>query len=52
MTGDFVLFVDDEQNILNAVKRLFISDPVSVLTATTAAEGMKLIKSNTVSVIV
>ena len=29
MTSDFVLFVDDEQNILNAVKRLFISDPVT-----------------------
>ena len=52
MTEDFVLFVDDEQNILNAVKRLFISDPVNVLTATTAREGMELLKSNTVSVIV
>ena len=52
MTSDFVLFVDDEQNILNAVKRLFISDPVNVLTATTAREGMELLKNNTVSVIV
>ena len=52
MMEDFVLFVDDEQNILNAVKRLFISDPVTVLTATTAIEGMELMKSNTVSVIV
>ncbi len=52
MTADFVLFVDDEQNILNAVKRLFISDPVCVLTATTALEGMELIKNNAVSVIV
>ena len=52
MTTDFVLFVDDEQNILNAVKRLFISDPVNVLTATTASGGMELMKRNTVSVIV
>ncbi len=52
MTADSVLFVDDEQNILSAVKRLFISDPVSVLTATSALEGMELIQSNTVSVIV
>ena len=52
MTSDFVLFVDDEQNILNAVKRLFISDPVNVLTAITAREGMELLKSKTVSVIV
>ena len=52
MTSDFVLFVDDEQNILSAVKRLFISDQVSVLTATSGLEGMELIKCNTVSVIV
>ena len=52
MTPDFVLCVDDEQNILNAVKRLFISDPVTVLTATTALEGMEILRHNTVSVIV
>ena len=52
MTKDFVLFVDDEQNILNALKRLFISDPVTVLTATSALDGMEIMKSNTVSVIV
>ena len=51
MKGDFVLFVDDEQNILNAVKRLFISDPVTVLTATTALEGIEILKHNPVSVI-
>jgi len=34
------------------VKRLFISDPVTVLTATTALEGIEILKSNTVSVIV
>ncbi|MGO9377012.1 MAG: HD domain-containing phosphohydrolase [Dissulfurispiraceae bacterium] len=52
MTADSVLFVDDEQNILSAVKRLFISDPVSVLTATSGLEGMELMKRNIVSVIV
>ena len=52
MTGDFVLFVDDEQNILSAVKRMLISDPICVLTATSALEGMELVKSNTVAVIV
>lgn len=52
MTEDHVLFVDDEQNILNAVKRLFISDPVDVLTASTAIEGMELMKHNTVSVVI
>jgi putative two-component system response regulator len=52
MTGDFVLFVDDEQNILSAVKRMLISDPICVLTATSALEGMELVKRNTVAVIV
>jgi putative two-component system response regulator len=52
MTADFVLFVDDEQNILSVVKRLFISDRVSVLNATSGLEGMELIKCNAVSGIV
>lgn len=52
MTADTVLFVDDEQNILNAVKRLFMSDTIDVLTASTALEGMELMKRNTVAVIV
>jgi response regulator RpfG family c-di-GMP phosphodiesterase len=52
MTADTVLFVDDEQNILNAVKRLFMSDTIDVLTASTALEGMELMKLNTVAVIV
>ena len=52
MTADTVLFVDDEQNILNAVKRLFMSDKIDVLTASTALEGMELMKRNTVAVIV
>ena len=52
MTADRVLFVDDEQNILNAVKRLFMSDTIDVLTASTALEGMELMKRNTVAVIV
>jgi response regulator RpfG family c-di-GMP phosphodiesterase len=52
MTVDRVLFVDDEQHILNAAKRLFMSDTVDVLTASTSLEGMELMKRNTVAVIV
>ena len=52
MTEDSVLFVDDEQNILSAVKRLFTSDPVSVITATSGLDGMELMKHNPVSVII
>ncbi|HMK56315.1 MAG TPA: response regulator, partial [Dissulfurispiraceae bacterium] len=52
MTEDHVLFVDDEENILNAYRRLFFADPITVLTASSAAEGMELMKNNAVSVIV
>jgi putative nucleotidyltransferase with HDIG domain len=52
MTEDFILIVDDEQNILNAVRRLFIADPLTVLTASTAAEGMEMMKQHAVSVVV
>jgi adenylate cyclase len=52
MTADCLLIVDDEQNILNAVKRLFSADPLPVLTALNAAEGMEMMKQQAVSVIV
>ncbi|HMK61124.1 MAG TPA: HD domain-containing phosphohydrolase [Dissulfurispiraceae bacterium] len=52
MTQDHVLFVDDEQNILNAYRRLFFSDPIDVLTASNAPDGMELIESIPVAVIV
>jgi putative nucleotidyltransferase with HDIG domain len=52
MMADCILIVDDEQNILNAVKRLFSADPLTVLTALNAAEGMEMMKQQAVSVIV
>jgi len=52
MTSDCILVVDDEQNILNAIKRIFIVDPLTVLTASTATEGMEMMKQHTVSVVV
>jgi putative two-component system response regulator len=47
-----ILCVDDEPNILTAVKRLFIDDLLIVLTAATAAEGMQMMKQHTMSVII
>ncbi|HTZ19224.1 MAG TPA: HD domain-containing phosphohydrolase [Dissulfurispiraceae bacterium] len=47
-----ILFVDDEQNILNSLKRLFIDDALKVLTASNVTDGMKMVKQNSVAVIV
>ncbi len=47
-----LLFVDDEQGILNSLRRLFIDDNVRILTSTSGAEAIELIKSNDIAVIV
>ena len=47
-----VLFVDDEQNILNAMKRIFIEDDIQILTNTSGHEALETLKNNSVSVIV
>jgi response regulator RpfG family c-di-GMP phosphodiesterase len=39
-----VLFVDDEENILKAVKRLFLDEPIEVLTASSGEEALGLLK--------
>jgi putative nucleotidyltransferase with HDIG domain len=38
-----VLFVDDEENILRSVSRLFLDEPFAVMTASSGAEGLKLL---------
>ncbi|HTG01765.1 MAG TPA: HD domain-containing phosphohydrolase [Nitrospirota bacterium] len=48
-----VLFVDDEENILKAVTRLFLDEPVEVLTAASGEEGLGILKQDRgISVIV
>jgi putative two-component system response regulator len=47
-----VMFVDDEAGIRNALKRLFIDSPHTVLVAASAAEALELLRSNTCAVIV
>jgi diguanylate cyclase (GGDEF)-like protein len=47
-----VLLVDDEQNILSAMKRLLRRDNYHVLTANSGAEGLEVLAQNTVDVIV
>lgn len=47
-----VLFVDDEQDILNAVMRAFADEGFRVLTATSADEAMQLITEEEIAVLV
>jgi two-component system NtrC family sensor kinase len=47
-----ILFVDDEENVLNAVKRVFLDEDYTIFTAGSAAEGLALLDSNQVQVVV
>lgn len=47
-----VLFVDDEENILKALKRLFVEENLTVLTASSGKEGLEILKNNEIAVIV
>ena len=47
-----LLFVDDEQSILNSMRRLFRNDNYKILLATSGAEGLEVLKENEVSVII
>ncbi|MGE4466010.1 HDOD domain-containing protein [Sphaerochaeta sp.] len=43
-----ILIVDDEQNILNSLRRLFMNHEVEVLTANSAQQAMELLAGNEV----
>lgn len=47
-----ILFVDDEQNVLNALKRLFLDDGYIVLTATSGKDGLKHIEQEHVQIVI
>ena len=47
-----LLLVDDEENILSALKRLLRRDGYKLLTATSAAQGLELLATNPVDVII
>ena len=46
-----LLLVDDEQNILSALSRLFRRDGYQILTATSGREGLLLLAKNKVGVV-
>lgn len=53
LTHGPVLFVDDEENILRTIKRLFMDEPFDILTADSGLSGLDLLKRRPdVSVIV
>jgi len=47
-----ILFVDDEENILNSVVRTFVDSDFTILTAPDAAQALDLLKSRSIAVLV
>jgi response regulator RpfG family c-di-GMP phosphodiesterase len=47
-----VLFVDDEENVLRSLKRLFIAEDYEVMTALSGTEGLALLKGTEIPVII
>ncbi|MBT8340723.1 MAG: response regulator [Desulfatitalea sp.] len=52
MTRHAVLLVDDEKNVLNALERSLRKLPITLMTATSGAEGLKLLSAREVSLVV
>jgi response regulator RpfG family c-di-GMP phosphodiesterase len=47
-----ILFVDDDENVLRALVRLFEDEGYEVLTATSGAQGLELLKGREIAVVV
>jgi len=47
-----VLFVDDEENVLRSLKRLFVDEKLEIFTAPSGREGLEILKGGGFSVIV
>lgn len=52
MANPTILIVDDEQNILNSLKRLFRKEPYEILTATNGEEGLEILDQRPVDLII
>ncbi|MHC4872080.1 MAG: response regulator [Planctomycetota bacterium] len=52
MSKPAILFIDDEESILNALKRLLRKEPYKVFTATSAEEAYGIIEKENVKVVV
>ncbi len=49
---DSILIVDDEPNVIAAVKRVFIEDPYQIYSAEGAQEGMEILKNHPIKVVI
>lgn len=47
-----ILCVDDEQNVLNSLKRLFLDNNYTILTATSGQEGLKILEHEHVQLVI
>jgi YesN/AraC family two-component response regulator len=47
-----ILLVDDEQNILKALRRLFREEHVNILTASSASEALEIFKQQSIQLII
>jgi len=47
-----ILCVDDEPNVLSSLKRLFLDDNYTILTATSADEGLKVLEQEHVQLVI
>jgi two-component system NtrC family sensor kinase len=47
-----ILCVDDEQNVLNALRRLFLDEPYTILTAVSGQEGLKTLEQENAQVVI
>ena len=52
MSNPRILIVDDEENILHALKRLFRRENYQILTATSAEEGLRILDQQDVDLII
>lgn len=52
MTNSKILIVDDEENILNSLKRLFRKEPYEIFTATGGEEGLKILDDHQIDLII
>jgi len=47
-----ILCVDDEENVLKALKRLFFDDDYEIITAASAEEGLKILEKGSVHIVI
>src|ERR1035437_10824096 len=52
METDNILIVDDERNIIESLKRIFIDDPYHVYSAENAAEGLAILEMHKIKVVI